>query len=68
MIQNCHDFLNEMSQLEFVCQQLGSKAVIATKCHAEFPGEGNEDLWGFYKSSQVTSVDQKGQGDLRQTC
>lgn len=25
VIRNCHDLLNEISQLEYVCEQLGSK-------------------------------------------
>ena len=28
MMKNCPDFLNEMSQLENVCQQLGTKTII----------------------------------------
>ena len=50
MMTNCLDFLNEMSQLEYVCQQLGTKTIITTKHHAEFAGEGIEYSWGFSKS------------------
>lgn len=50
MVQNCPDFLDEMSQLEYVCQQLGSTAVITTKYHAEYAGEGIEYSWGYSKS------------------
>ncbi len=50
MMANCPDFLNEMSQLEYVCQQLGTKTIITTKYHAEFAGEGIEYSWGFSKS------------------
>ena len=50
MIENCHDFQNEVSQLEHVCQQIGAQILITTKYHAEFAGEGIEYLWGFCKS------------------
>jgi len=50
MVQNCPDFLDEMSQLEHVYQQLGSTAVITTKFHAEYAGEGVEYSWGYSKS------------------
>ena len=30
MMANCPDLLNEMSQLEYVCQQLGTKTIITT--------------------------------------
>ena len=30
MMANCPDFLNEMSQLEYVCQQLGTKTITTT--------------------------------------
>ncbi len=50
MMANCPDFVNEMSQLEYVCQQLGTKTIITTKYHAEFAGEGIEYSWGYSKS------------------
>jgi hypothetical protein len=50
MVKSCHDFLNEMFPLEHVCRQLSSTAVITTKYHAEFAGEGIEYSWGFSKS------------------
>lgn len=40
MMTNCPDFLNETSQLEYTCQQLGTKTIITTEYHAEFEGEG----------------------------
>jgi len=42
LMENCTDFKNEMSQLEFICHSLSCKALITTKCHAEFAGEGIE--------------------------
>ena len=33
MLEQCHDFLNEMSQLEYVCEQLKTKVLITTKYH-----------------------------------
>jgi hypothetical protein len=46
-MENCTDFKNEMSQLEFVCHSLGCKALITTKYHAVFAGEGIEYSWGL---------------------
>ena len=42
LMENCTDFKNEMSQLDFICHSLSCKALITTKCHAEFAGEGIE--------------------------
>ncbi len=47
---NDHDcFANEKTQLEFVCQSLGTEALITTKYHAEYAGEGIEYSWGAAK-------------------
>ena len=40
MMDNSPDFSNELSQLEYFCQELGSRAVITPKFHAEYAGEG----------------------------
>ena len=40
---------NETSQLEYVCAELGATAVITTKYHAEYAGEGIEYSWGLSK-------------------
>ena len=50
LMENCTDFKNEMTQLEFVCHSLSCKALITTKYHAEFAGEGIEYSWGFSKA------------------
>ena len=50
------DFVNETSQVEHVCMELGKragveiKAMISTKYHAEYAGEGIEYSWAFSKS------------------
>ncbi len=49
LMGTCTDFANEKSQLEFVCQNLGIKALITTKYHAEYAGEGIEYSWGASK-------------------
>jgi hypothetical protein len=49
LMESYNDFKNEMSQLEFVCHSLGGKALITTKYHAEFAGEGIEYSWGLSK-------------------
>ena len=50
LLGQCADFQNEVSQLEFVCEQLGATALITPKYHAELAGEGIEYTWGFLKS------------------
>jgi hypothetical protein len=50
LMENCTDFKNEMSQLDFVCHSLGLKALITTKYHAEFAREGIEYSWGLAKA------------------
>jgi hypothetical protein len=50
MLETCTDFANEKTQLEFVCQSLGTEAVITTKYHAEYAGEGIEYSWGAAKA------------------
>ena len=50
------DFVNETSQIEHVCIELGKragvkiKAMISTKYYAEYAGEGIEYAWAFSKS------------------
>jgi hypothetical protein len=44
------DFANEPSQLEFVCSECGVEALITTKYHAEYAGEGIEYSWGAAKA------------------
>ena len=47
LLENCTDFKNETSQLEYLCEALGVRAVITTKYHAEYAGEGVEYSWGL---------------------
>jgi hypothetical protein len=50
LMGNCTDFANKKSQLEYVCQSLGVEALITTKYHAEYAGEGIEYSWGASKA------------------
>ncbi len=50
MMTNCPDILNEILQLEYVCQQLDTKTILTTMYHAEFASEGIEYSWGYSKS------------------
>ncbi len=50
MLDSCTDFANETTQLEFVCESLGAEAIITTKYHAEYAGEGIEYSWGAAKA------------------
>ena len=42
LLENCTDFMNEKTQLEYICECLGGRAIITTKYHCEFAGEGIE--------------------------
>jgi hypothetical protein len=50
MLGECSDFANELSQLEYVCSECGVEALITTKYHAEYAGEGIEYSWGAAKA------------------
>ena len=50
MLDSCIDFVNEKTQMEFVCDSLGAEALITTKYHAEYAGEGIEYSWGAAKA------------------
>lgn len=49
LVENFPDFKSETSQLEHICSKLGCEAIITTKYHAEFAGEGIEYTWGLSK-------------------
>ncbi len=50
LMGSCSEFANKKSQLEYVCQSLGVEALITTKYHAEYAGEGIEYSWGASKA------------------
>lgn len=50
LMENCADFYNEECQLQFVCRNVGARAIITTKYHAEYAGEGIEYAWGASKA------------------
>jgi len=50
MLDSCVDFANETTQLEYICKSLGAEALITTKYHAEYAGEGIEYSWGAAKA------------------
>jgi hypothetical protein len=50
LMGSCTDFANEKSQLEYVCQSLGVEALITTKYHAKYAGEGIKYSWGASKA------------------
>ncbi len=50
LMSGCTDFINEVSQLEYVCEQLGVRALFTTKYHAEMAGEGVEYSWAHSKN------------------
>ncbi len=49
ILETCTDFANEKTQLEFVCQSLGTEALITTKYHAKYVGVGIKYSWGAAK-------------------
>ena len=50
LLENCADFKNEKTQLEYVCESLGGRAIITTKYHCEYAGEGIEYSWAYSKA------------------
>ena len=48
-IGSCADFASEISQLQFVAENLGVKVVMTPKAHAESAGRGIEYSWGYSK-------------------
>jgi hypothetical protein len=50
LMGSCTDFANKKSQLEYVCQSLGIEALITTKYHAKYAGEGIKYFWGASKA------------------
>ena len=50
LMGSCTDFANKKLQLEYVCQSLGVEALITTKNHAKYAGEGIEYSWGASKA------------------
>ena len=50
LMKSCTDFMEELSQLEAIGENLGVKVITTTKYHAEIAGEGIEYSWGSAKS------------------
>ena len=46
MMETSPYFANEVSQLEYFCQELGTRALINTKFHAYYSSKGIEYYWG----------------------
>jgi len=49
IMENCPDFMNELSSLECLCEKLGAKASHSPKFHCEIAGEGIEYDWAMGK-------------------
>ena len=49
VMENCTDFINEMTQLQEVMGRLGISVHRSPKCHAELAGKGIKYSWGFFK-------------------
>jgi hypothetical protein len=45
MLEQFHDFLTEIYELEYFCRLLGTEGIVTTKYHFEFAGEGIEYSW-----------------------
>jgi hypothetical protein len=48
-IGECLDFQQELSQLQFIAQELGVEVRMTPKAHAELAGRGTEYSWGYSK-------------------
>jgi len=50
LLEQCNDFTNELSALQFLGQEIGVLVNATPKYHAELAGEGIEYSWGYSKS------------------
>ncbi len=50
LMSECTDFVNVVSHLEYVCEQLGVRALFTTKYHAEMAGKGVEYSWAHSRN------------------
>ena len=50
MVETSPDIENEVSQLDYFCQELVTRSVINTKFHSYYSGEGVEYYWGYSKA------------------
>jgi len=50
LLEQCDDFKNELSALQFLGQEIGVLVDVTPKYHAELAGEGIEYTWGYSKS------------------
>ena len=46
-LSSCVDYVNEISELQQMCMDLGHHALFASKGHCELAGEGIEYDWGY---------------------
>lgn len=49
LMANTEDFVNELTLLQHMAQEMGVKVDRTPKCHPEIAGEGIEYIWGFAK-------------------
>ena len=57
------DYENEVSQIEYVCQELDAQVLLTTKFHAEYAGEDIGYSWAYsndlYHKYPITSNKRK---------
>jgi hypothetical protein len=49
LLNECADFKNELTMLQFVGEQCGVRIIMSPKCHCEIAGECIEIIWGIGK-------------------
>ena len=48
-LASCYDFATELSQMQWVAEQIGVRVVMTPKAHPELAGQGIEYSWGYAK-------------------
>jgi hypothetical protein len=65
---NCIGFKQELSSLEYICQQIGVESDHTPKFHCELADEGIEDGWACGKGRcRRTPLDQKKELTISET-
>lgn len=49
LLDNCDDFKNEMTMLQYIGTKCGITVTMSPKCHCEIAGESIETIWGIGK-------------------
>ena len=56
LLEDCEDFKNETSIMEFISEKRGVKMISTPKYHCELAGEVIEYAWGFIERRDYTQM------------